>query len=438
MISRIEAYRYRCFSKLAVELGAYNVLAGANGSGKTTLLDIPVLLGDLLTERVCSAAFLESQPSRGSPRAHNLTELIHQDRGDDFVLVVEARLPQDVVRVLVDAATASTKADAALWLNCLRYEVRFQVLNQVELHVLNEYLFLFPEGASAPELGCGLQGEPEVAVGRGRPRKQLRRPEWQSVIHRDRGSRHSFPKRRIPGHARLPSASHRSKLALASLPFDRTVFPAAVWFQDLLREGVVFYQPDWKELRRASPPGQPQRVLPSGRNLAWLALDLQRRHPERFNDWVDLVRVTLPQVEELRAVEREEDHHAYFVVVYQGGYEVTSSGLSDGTLRILALTILPYLPEPPAVLVTEEPENGVHPRAIEAILQGLTSLYDSQVWISTHSPVVLAQTDVSHVLCARIGADGAVEVISGTQHPRLQDWQGELDLGSLFAAGVLG
>jgi energy-coupling factor transporter ATP-binding protein EcfA2 len=177
VISRIEAYRYRCFSKLAVELGAYNVLAGANGSGKTTLLDIPVLLGDLLTERVCSAAFLENQPSRGSPRAHTLTELIHQDRGDDFVLVVEARLPQDVVRALVDAAPASTKADAVLWRNCLRYEVRSQVLNQVELHVLNEYLFLFPEGTSAPELGGGLQGEPEVTVGRGRPRKQLRRSE---------------------------------------------------------------------------------------------------------------------------------------------------------------------------------------------------------------------------------------------------------------------
>ena len=68
MISRIEAYRYRCFSKLAVELGAYNVLAGANGSGKTTLLDIPVLLGDLL-ERVCSG--LPGKPaSRGFPSAY--------------------------------------------------------------------------------------------------------------------------------------------------------------------------------------------------------------------------------------------------------------------------------------------------------------------------------------------------------------------------------
>ena len=67
VISRIEAYRYRCFSKLAVELGAYNVLAGANGSGKTTLLDIPVLLGDLVTERVCSAAFWKAS-LRVAPR----------------------------------------------------------------------------------------------------------------------------------------------------------------------------------------------------------------------------------------------------------------------------------------------------------------------------------------------------------------------------------
>ena len=50
----------------------------------------------------------------------------------------------------------------------------------------------------------------------------------------------------------------------------------------------------------------------------------------------------------------------------------------------------------------------------------------------------MVQTDVSHVLCARLGVDGAVEVVSGSQHPRLKDWQGELDLGSLFAAGVLG
>src|SRR5262249_14129771 len=130
--------------------------------------------------------------SLNSPDHGLKTSCVKGGTHPDFVLVVEARLPQNVVRGLVETATAYTKADATLWLNSLRYEVRFQVFNQVELHVLNEYLFLFPEGANAPELGGGLQGEPEVAVGRRRPKTRLRRSEWQSVIHRDRGEPAQF------------------------------------------------------------------------------------------------------------------------------------------------------------------------------------------------------------------------------------------------------
>lgn len=94
---------------------------------------------------------------------------------------------------------------------------------------------------------------------------------------------------------------------------------------------------------------------------------------------------------------------------------MTSSGLSDGTLRILALTLLPFLGEEvmPGLLVTEEPENGIHPRAIETVVQSLGSLYDSQVWVSTQSPQVLAHTDLSDVLVARIEGDGSVSVVPG-------------------------
>ncbi|SDI45018.1 AAA domain-containing protein, putative AbiEii toxin, Type IV TA system [Sinosporangium album] len=87
--------------------------------------------------------------------------------------------------------------------------------------------------------------------------------------------------------------------------------------------------------------------------------------------------------------------------------------------------------------MTEEPENGIHPRAIETVMRSLSTLYDSQVWVSTHSPIVLANTELSEVLAARLNPDGSVAVIRGDQHPRLVDWRGGLDLGSLFAAGVL-
>lgn len=123
---------------------------------------------------------------------------------------------------------------------------------------------------------------------------------------------------------------------------------------------------------------------------------------------------------------------------YHGGYSVTSSGLSDGTLRILALTVLPYLDYAPRVLCLEEPENGIHPRAIQRVVESLSSMYDSQVWLSTHSPIVLAHTDLKHVIVMHTNEVGSVQAIPGNEHPLLKDWQGGIDLGSLYAAGVLG
>ena len=178
-------------------------------------------------------------------------------------------------------------------------------------------------------------------------------------------------------------------------------------------------------------------IMPNATNLPWLALEL-KKDQGRFQLWVDHIRTALPQIESISVREREEDHHAYFVVTYNGGYEVTSSGLSEGTLRILALTILPYLNNLPSLIITEEPENGIHPRAIESVLQSLSSVYDSQVLVSSHSPIVLAQSKLDQILCARLADNGAASVVSGMNHPQLKDWQGQVDLGALFAAGVLG
>jgi hypothetical protein len=42
------------------------------------------------------------------------------------------------------------------------------------------------------------------------------------------------------------------------------------------------------------------------------------------------------------------------------------------------------------------------------------------------------------ILCFAKDAAGATAIVPGDKHPRLKDWQGALDLGTLFAAGVLG
>ncbi len=104
---------------------------------------------------------------------------------------------------------------------------------------------------------------------------------------------------------------------------------------------------------------------------------------------------------------------------------------------MLALTILAFLPEQQSIYLIEEPENGIHPRAIESVFQALTTIYNSQVFIATHSPVILSMADPKELLCFSRASNSEVVITAGNDHERLADWHGEISLGTLFAAGVL-
>jgi predicted ATPase len=427
VITRIEATRYRCFDKLDVELGDFRVLIGANGSGKTTLLDIPALLGDMLDARTIGDAFLRERDHQ-APRATSFRELIFRGDGDSFILAVEAALPEKPARDLLEGMAEKARANEERRPTHLRYEVRLQLFNETELQVQNEYLFTFPE-AHAPirdESAPRLHGEVN-------PNRN-----WKFILKREYGGPAEYTPETVRRARVLSSELAPNLLALPRVLYQSEgEFPAARWLLNLLTEDSVFFDPRWDALRTASMPGLSKtEVLSSGTNTPWLALELQKTDPERFALWKNHVRLALPQISDINVQEREDDHHAYFRIRFGDSYEVPSSGLSDGTLRILVLTLLAYIGKTPRFLVTEEPENGIHPQAIETVLQSLASIYDSQVIVSSHSPIVLASLRLDQILAARIGEDGSAKVIPGWQHPRLASWKGAIDLGSLFATGV--
>ncbi len=105
---------------------------------------------------------------------------------------------------------------------------------------------------------------------------------------------------------------------------------------------------------------------------------------------------------------------------------------------MLALTILAYLPDMEGTYLIEEPENGIHPSAVETVFQSLSSVYRAQILLATHSPVILSLAKPDQVLCFNRTAQGATDIVLGSEHPRLRTWRGETDLGTLFASGVLG
>ena len=102
---------------------------------------------------------------------------------------------------------------------------------------------------------------------------------------------------------------------------------------------------------------------------------------------------------------------------------------------MLGLTLLAYLPEPSSVYLIEEPENGIHPKAVEGVFQSLSSVYSGQVLVATHSPLVLGLADPAQLLCFARNPSGAVSIVSGDKHPALRNWRGEVNLATLYAAG---
>ena len=151
------------------------------------------------------------------------------------------------------------------------------------------------------------------------------------------------------------------------------------------------------------------------------------------------LRTVLPDLQTIDVIERPEDRHLYLNVHYSNlEHPVPSWLLSDGTLRLFALTLLAYLPHNGKVYLIEEVENGIHPRAIEAVFDSLSSVYDGQVLLATHSPLIVGLTKREQILCFAKNPSGATSIVRGREHPKLKDWRGQVDLGTLYAAGVLG
>lgn len=324
-----------------------------------------------------------------------------------------------------------------------RYEVVVQVGRRgVPTGLDSETLWLLEPGAAAveeeheprrlfPELR-----EPGPSIVR-EARKHFPKG-WKKIVSKVAASQNDyFYGERTKWQTQFRLGPARS--ALANLPEDETRFPVGTWVKRVLSGGIQRVVLNAEAMRSPSPPGTTDSFLPDGSNLAWVVQTLNKaKTRDRFDRWLEHVRTALPELKTVRTVERPEDKHRYLVLYFENGLKVPSWRVSDGTLRLLALTLIAYVPPANRIYLIEEPENGIHPRAVETIYQSLSSVHDAQVLLASHSPIVLGMAEPKDLLCFAKDPKGATDIVRGDKHPRLRDWRGGLDLGTLFAAGVLG
>ena len=361
-------------------------------------------------------------------RTPNPHELFFQGKGNRFELSIEARIP-DGLRELTsreDLDVVRYQIAVGLEENLKAFELKGEtlLLCKGKVSTPSQRTF-FPSTSHAPDtLMASIHGSRNKAV-----------------LNKVLGGNDNFYSETYGRSGRGWAPSFKlgaQKSALGNLPADESSFPVATWFRSFLTEGVQELFLNSRRLRFPSPPTRIAGFLPDGSNLPWVVARLLEEDPGRHKAWVKHLRTALPDLEDITTFERPEDRHSYMTYHYAGGMDVPSWLASDGTLRLTGLTLPAYLADFQGTFLIEEPENGIHPSAVSIAFDSLSSMYKSQVLLATHSPVVLNMAQVDHVLCFAKNDVSATDIVPGSEHPRLRDWQGNVDLGTLLASGVLG
>jgi predicted ATPase len=428
MIYRIEALNFRCLRYINQRLNNFEVLVGPNASGKTTFLDVVAFLKDLVTSGLDVAI---------RNRTQNFEDLVWNHSSDRFELAIELAIPDDLRKQIARSA-----------FSIIRYEVRIGLeTKNKELSILAERVLLKTDKSYQLKADKSYQHVQQLA---GFPIEHtppdtlinpIKAKDARAVVNKVPGGNVNFSSEAYENGGTDWTLTFRlgpRKSALGNLPADESKFPVTTWLKDLLTDGVQQLMLNSLLIRQASPPGQTRGFKPDGSNIPWVIENLKNMSDERFREWINHVRTALPDIEDIRTVERPDDKHRYLKIRYSGNLEVPSWMASDGTLRLLALTLPAYLPNFSGIYLIEEPENGIHPRAVETLFQSLSSVYGAQILLATHSPVIFSLASPEQILCFSKTESGSVDIIRGKEHPNLRDWKGETNLGVLFAGGVLG
>jgi predicted ATPase len=136
-----------------------------------------------------------------------------------------------------------------------------------------------------------------------------------------------------------------------------------------------------------------ERFRHDASNIAAFLMHLKRIKPESYLLIRDTVRLIAPFFDDflLRPQVRGSDEQVRLEWHQKGSdFPFQPNHLSDGTIRFVCLATALLQPVPPATIVIDEPELGLHPYAISILAALIKSASErTQVIISTQSPTLL-------------------------------------------------
>ncbi|MET8837081.1 AAA family ATPase [Micromonospora sp. NPDC004540] len=410
MLTRLEVQGFKNLLDVAIDFGPFTCIAGANGMGKSNVFDAIEFLSYLATESLADAA----QRVRGTAGAiggdpRDLFWDGYRQHEHRITLAAEMIVPVQVEDELGELARPTA--------TYLRYEVtlgygasraehgsgRLQLLRE-DLRQVEDSRARITFPASSAFLDSVVLNHYGKRVFLSTDRRGMH--EALINVHAD-GDR--VEKSRSAGRAA------RTVLSTTITADNPTIFAAR---NEMRRWRRLALEPS--ALRTPDDETGPESLDPDGRHLpstlyrVAYAPDWSGRDPDRVYARVagrlsDLAGVAVEGLD----VEFDEVRQTFTLFLQErGGLRLPARALSEGTLRFLALCVLLEDADFSGLICMEEPENGIHPGNLPAMVQLVRDLAVDpaeppsdnnpfrQVIINTHSPAVVQLCDPSELLLA--------------------------------------
>lgn len=399
MLTRLEVDGFKNLLDFRADFGPFTCIAGPNGTGKSNVFDAVRFLSLLADHSLMEAAqrVRSSDGRGGDPRELFWTDGI--ERAERLRLAAEMIVPREI--------KDDFGRDAKATITLLRYEVELRYEPPSGLASLG-HLMLSRESLAHINVGEAHQHlrfphrasafRRAVVVGKRAGQAFIstkQDDDGRAVIqvHQDGGSR---------GQPRPSPADLAPKTIVGTTTqsSDPTILAARREMQSWRRLAL-----EPAAMRSSDRFVDDPHVAADGAHLAATLYRLatqgvqgEREVPEdvyarlaaRLSALVDVadIRVDRDNRRELLTLELREPRGAF----------LPARSLSDGTLRFLALCLLDADPEATGVLCMEEPENGIHPARMKAMVDLVRGLpvdperqpgADNpmrQVLVNTHSP----------------------------------------------------
>lgn len=127
--------------------------------------------------------------------------------------------------------------------------------------------------------------------------------------------------------------------------------------------------------------------------------------------------------------------------IIEGDQSFPADVISDGVLLYLGLTTVAHLVGKQSLLIIEEPENGIHPRRLKALLEQIRRIATAgtQVILTTHSPLILDEFSDEPESVVVFERDEKGTHVKQLAEKEMRDvLSGDFGLGDLWYSGAIG